>query len=71
LACIIFTLQSPETSLGFLDRFLACCEAYNIPVLILFNKIDLLNFEEVELVEELQTMYENLGYQTLQVSSEE
>jgi ribosome biogenesis GTPase len=70
LACIIFTLQSPETSLGFLDRFLACCEAYNIPVLILFNKIDLLNFEEVELVEELQTMYENLGYQTLQVSSE-
>ena len=71
LACIIFTLQSPETSLGFLDRFLACCEAYNIPVLILFNKIDLLNFEEVELVEELQTMYENLGYQTLQVSSAE
>jgi ribosome biogenesis GTPase len=50
---------------------LACCEAYNIPVLILFNKIDLLNFEEVELVEELQEMYENLGYQTLQVSSEE
>ena len=38
LACIILTLQSPETSLGFLDRFLACCEAYNIPVLILFNK---------------------------------
>ena len=71
LACIIFTLQSPETSLGFLDRFLACCEAYNIPVLILFNKIDLLNFEEVELVEELQAMYENLGYQTLQVSSAE
>ena len=49
LACIIFTLQSPETSLGFLDRFLACCEAYNIPVLILFNKIDLLNFEEVRI----------------------
>ena len=71
LACIIFTLQSPETSLGFLDRFLACCEAYNIPVLILFNKIDLLNFEEVELVEELQAVYENLGYQTLQVSSAE
>jgi ribosome biogenesis GTPase len=66
-----FYLQSPETSLGFLDRFLACCEAYNIPVLILFNKIDLLNFEEVEIVEELQEMYENLGYQTLQVSSED
>ncbi len=70
LACIIFTLQSPETSLGFLDRFLACCEAYNIPVLILFNKIDLLNLEEVEIVEELQEMYEKIGYQTLQISSE-
>lgn len=71
LACMVFTLQAPETSLGFLDRFLACCEAYNIPVLILFNKIDLLNFEEIELVEELQSVYEGLGYQTLQVSSKE
>lgn len=71
LACMVYTLQAPETSLGFLDRFLACCEAYNIPVLILFNKIDLLNFEEVEIVEELQALYEDLGYQTLQVSSKQ
>lgn len=69
MACIIFTLQAPETSLGFLDRFLACCEAYSIPVLILFNKIDLLNFEEIEGVEDLQEMYQNMGYKTLQVSA--
>ena len=31
----------------------------------------MLNFEEVEIVEELQEMYEKLGYQTLQVSSED
>ena len=38
IACFIFTLKHPETSLGFLDRFLACCEAYNIKPLILLNK---------------------------------
>ena len=37
LACFIYTLKHPETSLGFLDRFLVCCEAYSIQPLILFN----------------------------------
>jgi ribosome biogenesis GTPase len=39
LACFIFTLKHPETSLGFLDRFLACCEAYNITPLIFSIKL--------------------------------
>lgn len=69
LACFIFTLKLPETSLGFLDRFLACCEAYNIPVLILFNKFDILNDEEIELTRFIGEEYRNIGYQTLEVSS--
>ena len=68
-ACFIFTLKFPETSLGFLDRFLVCCEVYNIQPLILFNKIDTLNAEELELLEELQQLYQNIGYETLKISS--
>ena len=68
-ACFIFTLKFPETSLGFLDRFLVCCETYNIQPLILFNKIDTLNAEELELLEELQQLYQNIGYETLKISS--
>ena len=68
-ACFIFTLKFPETSLGFLDRFLVCCETYNIQPLILFNKIDTLNAEELELLEDLQQLYQNIGYETLKISS--
>lgn len=69
IACFIYTLKFPETSLGFLDRFLACCEAYNIPALILFNKMDVLSDEEKEIVQNIETMYQNIGYQTLEISS--
>lgn len=69
VACFIYTLKFPETSLGFLDRFLACCEAYNIPVLILFNKMDVLSDEEKEIVENIEIMYQNIGYEALKISS--
>ncbi len=69
ISCFIFTLKFPETSLGFLDRFLACCEAYNIKPLILFNKMDVLNDDEKEIVENIQAIYQNIGYDTLEISS--
>jgi len=69
VACFIYTLKFPETSLGFLDRFLACCEAYNIIPLILFNKTDLLNEDELEIIENISSLYENIGYKTLKTSS--
>lgn len=69
VACFIYTLIHPETSLGFLDRFLACCEAYNIKPLILFNKMDILNDAARELVEETEALYQNIGYRTLEISS--
>lgn len=69
IACFIFTLKHPETSFGFLDRFLACCEAYNITPLILFNKMDVLNEDEIELVQNIEEMYQHIGYETLEISS--
>lgn len=69
IACFIFTLRFPETSLGFLDRFLACCEAYSIKPLILFNKIDTLEPSEIEILDEISHLYKSIGYETLKISS--
>ncbi len=69
VACFIYTLIHPETSLGFLDRFLACCEAYNITPLILFNKMDILGAEEMEIVKNIEALYQNIGYETIEISS--
>lgn len=69
VACFVFTLKMPETSLGFLDRFLATCEAYNIEPLILFNKIDALNSDEIERVDQIESDYKAIGYNTLKISS--
>lgn len=69
IACFIFTLKHPETSFGFLDRFLVCCEAYNIKPLILFNKMDVLSEEETDYCREIEKVYENNGYETLEISS--
>lgn len=69
VACFIYTLKHPETSLGFLDRFLACCEAYNITPLILFNKIDVLSDDEIQIVKNIEDLYQHIGYETLEISS--
>ncbi|WP_304344773.1 ribosome small subunit-dependent GTPase A [Chryseobacterium koreense] len=69
VACFLFTLKHPETSLGFLDRFLACCEAYSIKPLILFNKMDVLHADEKEKVEKIESLYREIGYETLEISS--
>jgi len=42
-AFLVVTLQYPETSTTFIDRFLASAEAYSVPVVLLFNKVDLLD----------------------------
>lgn len=69
VACFIYTLKHPETSLGFLDRFLACCEAYNIKPLILFNKIDVLNDNEKFVLVQIEQIYKEIGYDILEISS--
>ncbi len=65
---LLVTLNHPQTSLTFIDRFLATAEAYRVPVVIVFNKMDLLTEEETARLHELQALYEGLGYQTLALS---
>jgi ribosome biogenesis GTPase len=69
LALVVATPVYPRTSTGFIDRFLATAEAYNIPGGIVFNKSDLYDEEVKEYVQELSTMYSKIGYKTFVVSA--
>ena len=49
---LIVTVNYPETSTTFIDRFLATAEAYRIPVCIVINKSDTFTEEDREYAEE-------------------
>ncbi len=66
---LVVTLRHPETSTVFIDRFLATAEAYRVPVVVCFNKCDLLSQEEQEELRRLRALYESLGYETCAVSA--
>lgn len=67
--CLLFaTLKDPKTSTGFIDRFLITAEAYHIPAVIVFNKIDLFRNKEEEKFAELKDIYEGIGYKVIATS---
>ena len=68
---LIVTVNYPETSTTFIDRFLASAEAYRIPVVLIFNKTDLLSPEELHYQEMMVTLYENIGYKCVAISAKE
>lgn len=68
-ACLIVTVSHPETSTTFIDRFLASAEAYRIPVLILFNKTDCYNADELRYLEALMNLYSTIGYRCVPCSA--
>lgn len=62
------TLKDPKTSQGFIDRFLVASEAYHVPAIIVFNKIDLYKQKESDKLDELKSIYGNNGYKILTMS---
>ncbi len=69
MAALIVTINHPKTSTTFIDRFLATCEAYRVPACLIFNKIDLLNEEELQTLSALRQLYESLDYPTYAISA--
>lgn len=69
-AVLVVTVNYPQTSTTFIDRFLASAEAYRVPVILLFNKTDLLDADERHYQELMVNLYETIGYQCLQVSAQ-
>ena len=66
---LIVTINHPVTSTTFIDRFLATCEAYRVPAILIFNKIDLFTEEELAQLADLRDLYESIGYETLSISA--
>lgn len=69
-AFLIVTVDYPQTSTTFIDRFLASAEAYNVPVTIIFNKVDLFQGDEERYLDMMVNLYETVGYTCLKVSAE-
>ena len=70
MAALVATIAHPETSTTFIDRFLASAEAYRVPVLLIFNKTDLYDEEELKQMHELVALYRSIGYKCLTCSAE-
>lgn len=69
-AVLVVTLAHPTTSTTFIDRFLATATAYNVPAMLLINKIDLLtDIEDRELLEAVEYLYTSIGYEVMAVSA--
>lgn len=68
-AILIATVAQPKTSTGFIDRFLVTAEAYHIPAIVVFNKCDLYDEEQMATAEELMGVYKSIGYESFMVSA--
>lgn len=66
---LIVTIKQPETPLQFIDRFLASAEAYNVPVTLVFNKIDLVTDEWKDYLDGVVNLYETIGYECRKISA--
>ena len=72
MTALVVTLVNPVTSTTFIDRFLATAMAYNVPALLVFNKVDLLTSEEdKELLDAVTYLYESIGYSTVRISAKD
>ncbi len=66
---VLVTLARPRTSFGFIDRVLVTAEAYRIPPIIIFNKVDDYDDDELGLLVEYEDVYQGAGYRTLITSA--
>ena len=68
-ALLVVTVNRPQTSTTFIDRFLASAEAYRVPVVLVFNKTDLLDDDEQHYQQMLIHLYETVGYECCAISA--
>lgn len=68
---LLITLHNPPTFTAFIDRFLVTAEAYHIPAVLVFNKMDTCSPEQENEIDALATIYQTIGYKTLKISATE
>lgn len=69
LALLVVTMAYPRTSLGFIDRFLVSAESFGIPQVLIFNKNDLLNADDLELQAAIMDLYATIGVEVITLSA--
>lgn len=69
-AFLVVTVERPQTSTTFIDRFLATAEAYSVPVVLVFNKTDLLDDSLMRYQRMMIDLYDTVGYKCVAVSAE-
>ena len=67
-AVLMVTITQPVTYPIFIDRFLIMAEAYEIPTKIIFNKVDLYNQKQNQYLNEIVSIYQNIGYECFTTS---
>ena len=68
-AFLIVTVNYPQTSTTFIDRFLASAEAYSVLVVLVFNKCDILSDDELHYQQSMVHLYETIGYECREISA--
>ena len=69
IAFLLVTLNNPPTFTTFIDRFLVTAEAYDIKAVLLFNKIDSYNEDELLEIKYLAALYRKIGYECIGISA--
>ncbi len=68
-AVLVASITKPRIAPGFIDRFLINAEAYQVPAIVVINKIDLVDADHEEL-EALAFLYRSIGYPVYLLSTE-
>lgn len=66
---LLITLNNPTTFTTFIDRFLVTAEAYEIKAVLLFNKVDTYNEDELVEIKYLAALYRRIGYECIGISA--
>lgn len=67
-ALVVQSIKKPKINEGFINRFLVMCEAYELQPMIIINKMDLANDNARAFIEDIQAVYEPLGYPVISTS---
>lgn len=66
-ALLVVTVNYPVTTPVFIDRFLVSAEAFGVPVVIIFNKVDRYTAENLDDLDRYKDIYTSMGYTVIDV----
>ncbi len=70
-ALLVVTINFPVTTPVFIDRFLASAEAFGVPVVLVFNKVDRYDAQLKEELDAFEQIYKDMGYDVVEISAKQ